>query len=39
MNAEIIRDSWGKHQIKLRAMKWRDFIKLIEELDHLRYPG
>lgn len=39
MNAVSIREAWGKHQIKLKAMAWSDFVTLIETLDELRYPS
>ena len=38
MNVEMIRQNYGKAQIKLPAMSGREFRDLIESLDFARYP-
>lgn len=38
MYVEMIRQNYGKTQIKLPAMSGREFRDLIESLDSARYP-
>lgn len=39
MNVEMIRNNFGKVQIKLKAMTGREFRYLMDSLDFARYEG
>lgn len=36
MTAQMLIESFGKHQIKLGAMSWQEFTCLLDELERLR---